>query len=91
MQKEPHFHCRYAYKVRVLGPDFLQAEIWAGDENSVAHQSHHGEAIQQQSFKLPESVKDDIDRSRIDDKSTPRSFLACTLIPLAIAIATLPA
>ena len=35
--------------------------------------------MQQRHWKIPESVKDDLDLSRIQDRTTPRQWLACTL------------
>jgi hypothetical protein len=77
VQTDSHFLCRYAFQVRIPGPDFTTAEIWEGDENSVAHQSAVGEPLKQDRYKIPESVKDDLDLSRIQERSTPRQWLAC--------------
>lgn len=78
-QPETHFHCRCAFRVVIRGPDFAKAEIHEGDENAVTHQSVVGESMQQRHWKIPESVKDDLDLSRIQDRTTPRQWLACTL------------
>lgn len=74
-----HFQCEYKLKIVLESPDFAKASIFTGHRNDEAHVlAPDQKEVKQFKHKLPESVKNDFDRARLQDKVTPAQFAHCT-------------
>lgn len=74
-QGRRHFGCLWAVQVHLLAPDFQKARIIASSNNHMTHPRPH--ELEQKHYKIPDGLKDQIDLSRIQDRTGPRAFQTC--------------